>query len=299
MKIRGHQFGVGDTVMLNPSQVEARAPEGGDFAWLFSEQLATASGEPMAPLWNKLPPPLLREGIKVQTPWLTSFLRDPYKIRPAAQLRMPRFHWGGNPTPGAPRRADVLATETRDLANYFAARDNAVFPYQEIPQREQSYLSEMDTLFAGAPTGPSPYLNAGWTLITKNQCVQCHAIGQYKPTGEEKSHGPNLRQVATRLRPDYMLEWIANPTRFLPYTAMPQVFPPPGGQAQNPVMGVPKELAKDPLDQIRAVRDMLVNFVTAVEQQLATVAPPPEPVPAPADGANAAPPAGAGAGANP
>ena len=294
VKIRGYEFGVGDTVRLNPAEVETRAPDGGNFAWLYSEQVAAASGEPMATLWNKLPPPLLREGFKVQTPWLTSFLHDPYKIRPAAQLRMPRFHWGGNPTPGITRKPDIAATETRDVANFFAARDNAVFPYQDIPQREQAYLSEMDSLFAATPGTLSPYLNAGWTLITKNQCVQCHAIGQFKPTGEEKSHGPNLRQVSTRLRPQYMLEWIANPTRFLPYTAMPQVFPPPGGQAQNPVVGVPKELEKDPLDQIRAVRDMLLNFVTAVEQQLATVAPPPEPPPAAAAAAPAAAP-----GANP
>ena len=30
----------------------------------------------------------------MQTPWLTSFLHDPHMIRPAAQLRMPRFHFG-------------------------------------------------------------------------------------------------------------------------------------------------------------------------------------------------------------
>jgi mono/diheme cytochrome c family protein len=208
---------------------------------------------------------------------------------------MPKFHWGGVPTPGVVARPDVVATETRDVANYFAARDNAVFPYQEIPEREQAYLGQMDALFQGASAAASPYLTAGWNLITKNQCVQCHAIGQYKPTGEEKSHGPNLRQVASRLRPQYMLEWIANPTRFLPYTAMPQVIPPPGGQAQNPVLGVPPEFEGKPLDQIRAIRDMLLNFVTAVEQQLATVAPPPEPPP-PAQDAAAA---GAAPGVNP
>jgi mono/diheme cytochrome c family protein len=282
VKIRGYQFGVGDTLRINPSQAHEIKPEGGNFAWLYSQHIAKETGEPLSPLWNKLPPLLLREGHKVQTPWLTSFLRDPYKIRPAAQLRMPRFHWGGNPTPGVTRPADIVATETRDVANYFAARDGAVFPYQEVPEREQAYLAELNSLFGGAGAAATmPYLEAGWTLITKNQCVQCHAIGQFKPTGEEKSHGPNLNQVSNRLRPQFMLEWIANPTRWVPYTAMPQVFPPLGGQAQNPVLGVPKELEGKPLEQIRAVRDMLLNFVTAVERQLAKVAPPPEVVPTP------------------
>ena len=79
----------------------------------------------------------------MQTPWLTSSCKDPYPIRPAANLRMPRFHYG---------KADELATrETRDLANYFAARDGAEFPYQAIPEREQGYLAERERSPPGLP----------------------------------------------------------------------------------------------------------------------------------------------------
>ena len=39
---------------------------------------AEKTGSDFATFWNRLPPPLLREGKKVQTPWLTAFLNDPY-----------------------------------------------------------------------------------------------------------------------------------------------------------------------------------------------------------------------------
>jgi cbb3-type cytochrome oxidase cytochrome c subunit len=307
--IRGFRFQVGDTVTLNPDRVSERPAEGGDFAWLYSTWSAEQTGEPLGPIWNKLPPPLIREGVKVQTPWLTQFLQDPYKIRPAAMLRMPRFHYGAHAkfsTFGKGESARPALTETRDLANYFAARDGAIFPYQEIPQREQAYLAAREGMFgdtsaipaegatpAGVPR--SPYLDAGWNLITKNQCIQCHAIGALRPTGEEKSHGPNLRQVAGRLRPEYMMEWVANPVRLVPYTAMPQVFPPAGAQAANPVVGVPPALEGKPVEQVRTVVDTLLNYVAAVEQQLAAAAPPvtpPDPAaaaPGAVDAAAAAP----------
>jgi cytochrome c551/c552 len=312
--IRGYTFGVGDTVRINPDRVAHKPAEGGDYAWLYAVHNAEQTGELMPTFWNRLPPPLLREGHKVQTPWLTTFLQDPYKIRPQAQLRMPRFHYGATgrtlgpdivpdaPEPTIPpvRPANVLA-ETRDLANYFAARDGAAFPYQEIPQREQAYLAARDSLLAGeegASATDSPYLDAGWALITKNQCVQCHAIGQFKPTGEEKSHGPNLRQVADRMRPEYLLEWLANPTRLLPYTAMPQNFTPPGQPVSAPVLGVPHAFEDKPLETVRAVRDVLLNYLTAIEQQLASAAPPAPPEPPAGENAGAG--AGAAApGANP
>ncbi len=290
--IRGYTFNVGDTVLLDPDKVQVTPAEGGNFAWLYSAFEAQQTGEPMPPVWNKLPPPLLREGLKVQTPWLTGFLLDPEKIRPAAQLRMPRFHYGSTPprSPPRPLREEPQA-ETRDLANYFAARDGAVFPYQEVPQREQQYLASRESIFAGtgrqhasasesAVAPSSKYLAAGWELITKNQCVQCHTIGQYQPTGEPKTFGPDLRNVHARIRPDYMLNWIAQPTRTLPYTAMPQVFLPTPPEGTPPLPGVPKQLDGKPLEQIQTVRDTLMNFVTTVEQQLAKVAPPPEPPPA-------------------
>ncbi|MBV8232010.1 MAG: c-type cytochrome, partial [Planctomycetaceae bacterium] len=250
--IRGFRFHVGDNLTLNASMVEVTPPKGGDFAWLSATYQAEKTGTDFAPLWNRLPPPLLREGKKVQPPWLTAFLNDPAAIRPAVNLRMPRFHFG---------KTDGLASsETSGLANYFAARDGAEFPYQPIVEREQSYLADKEKQHRD-------YLGAGWQLMTRGACVQCHAIGQYKPTGgDQVVNGPDLRQVGARFRSGYLTEWLANPRRLLPYTAMPQNVPPHG----PPPPGAPKGFEDKPLAMIKAIRDTLLNYVNVVEQQLAS-----------------------------
>jgi cbb3-type cytochrome oxidase cytochrome c subunit len=289
--VRGYQFNVGDNVTIDPGKVESTPPAGGRFAFLYSTAESERTGTQIGTYWNRLPPPLLREGLKVQTPWLTSFLKDPYAIRPAANLRMPRFHYGATTeaifvAAGAKppteteldaRRRKVQAdiqTETRDLANFFAARDGAEFPYQDIPERERGYLAEREQAHAD-------YLGGGWAIMTKGLCIQCHAIGQFKPTGgADVVNGPDLRQVAGRFRPAYLLEWIAQPSRLLPFTAMPQNLSPhpaAGATATN----VPKSFDGKPFDQVRAVRDTLLNYVTAVEQQLAVVKPADTPPPKP------------------
>ncbi len=117
-------------------------------------------------------------------------------------------------------------------------------------------------------------------------CIQCHAIGQYKPTGgEQVVNGPDLRQVSTRFRPEFLESWIANPKRLVPYTAMPQNVA-PHGQPQIPV---PKTFENQPIEMVRAIRDTLLNYTNVVEQQLAAGAKPAAPAATPP--AAAAPPA--------
>jgi cbb3-type cytochrome oxidase cytochrome c subunit len=274
--IRGYAFNTGDNVIVDLSKVRTTGPEGGNFAWLYAAYEAEKTGGNFADVWNRLPPPLLREGLKVQTPWLTRFLKDPYPIRPATVLRMPRFHYGGAPVPTAEAQktlapeklAEVLRTareavqeETKTLANFFAAVDGAEFPYQDIPQHERSYL-------AGRGAEHPDYLNDGWHMLSGQgaACLQCHAIGLSKPAGGPNVvNGPDLRQVADRFRPDYLAEWLARPSRLVPYTAMPQNIPPHG----TPAVPVPMGFEDRPLEMVRAIRDTLLNYVTAIEGQLA------------------------------
>ncbi len=269
--IRGFTFNVGDTLTLTvdktvPSdkrKVAVAPPEGGNFAWLYATTMAERTGSDFPTYWNRLPPPLLREGAKVQTPWLTAFLRDPYPVRPAVNLRMPRFHYGKDDL-------KLPALETEGIANYFAAADGKEFPYQQIPEREQAYLGALEAKH-------SDYLGGGWQIMTKGACVQCHSIGQYKPTGGPTVvNGPDLRQVSGRFRPEYLVEWLARPNRLIPYTAMPQNIPPRG----QPAPGVPKSMEGQPWVQVKAMRDTLLNYVTAVEGQLAGAAKPGETKPA-------------------
>jgi cytochrome c2 len=252
--IRGYTFNVGDNMALDNTKVKITPPQGGHFAWLYAAERAE-KGDEYTGIWNRVPPPLIREGNKVRTEWLTLFLKDPAPIRPAVNLRMPKFHFG------------QTAEETRDLANYFAARDGADFPYLDIPEREQDYLARMETQHPD-------YLAAGWHTMTKGACIQCHAIGQFKPTGgPQVLNGPDLRNVYSRFRPDYLTYWLGRPSRMLPYTAMPQNIAPQG----PPPQFVPKTFEDKRLDQVKAMRDTLLNYVTAIEQQLAGASPAPEP----------------------
>ena len=140
----------------------------------------------------------------MQTPWLTAFLQDPHMIRPAAQLRMPRFHYGKDEK--MPGDGDRLAGQL------FRRAGPGEFPYQSIPEQTPSYLAERNK-------DHPDYLGAGWTMMTNkaSPCLQCHAIGQFKPSGGATVvNGPDLREVAARFRPSYLEAWIANPSRMLP-----------------------------------------------------------------------------------
>ena len=218
--IRGYTFNVRDNLTINPDKVRVTEAEGGGFPWLYARTQADKAGTDYATFWNRLPPPLLREGKKVQTPWLTAFLKDPYAIRPAANLRMPRFHLGGvlEPVSGGAKPLtaeqfdaqkkhahEAIQKDASDLANYFAAVDGAEFPYQSIPERDRDYLATRE---AQHPD----YLGGGWTIITKGLCVGCHSIGQFKAVGGENVvNGPDLRQVGARFQPGYLTEWLAQP----------------------------------------------------------------------------------------
>ena len=81
--------------------------------------------------------------------------------------------------------------------------------------------------------------------------------------------GPDLRQVSLRFRPGYLAEWLANPRRLIPYTAMPQNIPPHG----PPPPAVPKTFEDRPLEMVKAMRDTLLNYVNAIEGQLASAQP--------------------------
>ncbi|MFM7251237.1 MAG: PDZ domain-containing protein [Planctomycetaceae bacterium] len=151
--------------------------------------------------WGWLPPPLVGEGRKVQSPWLHRFLLNPTTIRPAAVLRMPKFNF--------------QSSEAAKLVDYFAAVDGVEPNYAYDPRLDESAL-------AATETGKPGHLDGAMKIVTNNNyCVKCHLVGGYAPPGNPKALAPQLERVHERLRPGYVHDWIANPKRFLPYTGMP------------------------------------------------------------------------------
>ncbi len=191
--------------------------------------------------WGWVPPPLVGEGRKVQTDWLHNFLMDPFPIRPAVVLRMPKFN--------------MSSDEASRLVHYFAAHDGAEYPYEFDSRSRADHIEQMET------THPK-YLESGLAIVTDNNyCVKCHLIGDFSPGGSVRAMGPRLDRVHNRLRPDYLERWIGDPVRILPYTGMPVNIPPDKGVDQKLFPGSPQ-------DQLNAVVDLLANFDRLAEGEL-------------------------------
>jgi cytochrome c2 len=141
---------------------------------------------------GNIAPNLAYEGSKVRGEWLLSFLKQPHKIRPLVQARMPSF--------------PLTEPEAVNLRDYImlAFRDDRV---PETAQVAQAITPEL------AAQGEKLY----WE---KYPCFTCHQI-QGKAGGA--AVGPDLTDAWKRLNGDWMVQWIKNPQAFDPATLMPNL----------------------------------------------------------------------------
>ena len=228
---------------------------GGKYAeWLVKTLVATNQAKENTLAWQMSPPPLYKEGTKVQTPWLFNFLKNPGKIRHTTVLRMPRFNMSDE--------------EAQSLANYFAAVDGMPYPYQLIAEREPAYLRQQDADFhATFPAKTDDYLSESWKMLNVQLCIKCHSVGgnQVKVTDPSKDiRGPNLDLAAERLRPDWTLLWLYKPNWLTPYTSMPVPLPPQGPGAQP---RYPELFGDNGLKQTISLRDALMNYHKLLERE--------------------------------
>lgn len=219
--------------------------------------------------WAWVPPPLVGEGAKVQSEWLHDFLLNPYPIRPAVVLRMPRFN--------------MSSQEAADLAEYFARKDGVEYPYAVTEHRQPTYLAEQETAYqqklkAAAPDAVGgdakrDRLQDALRMVTNsNYCVKCHIVGDFEPAGSERAKAPNLARVYERMRPGYLRDWIANPKRILPYTSMPVNIPYDPADTTN-LGGISQALYHGTsIEQVEALVDLLMNYDNYAKQK-ALVAP--------------------------
>lgn len=229
------------------------------------ETNANASG---SEAYGWLPPPLFGEGEKVQSNWLYEFLLEPYAIRPAVFLRMPKFNMSND--------------EATKLVNYFAAVDNAAYPYESTPLRQTDHLADLQAKYEKDAEGRNRLDDAMKIVMDrKNFCAQCHVISDFDPGGNPRAKGPNLAEVYRRLRPDYLRDWIANPKMILPYTGMPINIP------YNPDPQEPGKAsahyAGNSEQQVQALVDLLMNYDQFAKGKNAIAPQIPAPEPAPAE----------------
>ena len=226
---------------------------------------------------SALPPPLLREGERVQPDWLYRFLLDPGPIRPESymKLRMPKVQHeprriagaggllhglgaAGQPGGGDHRAVRGHAAAGRGRTGRRLRRSSGTGSRgrpRGRPRRSPRSSLEVPKSAKGAKA--DPYTRAGFALLMSKDvsCVTCHRIGT--KAGPEKPKGPNLVLAADRLRPEWTEEWIANPARMFSYTpVMPQNF----ANSPDPKEWKHQQLFEGtPLQQTRAVRDLLMD----------------------------------------
>ncbi|HEX9287070.1 MAG TPA: c-type cytochrome [Thermoanaerobaculia bacterium] len=147
-----------------------------------------------------LAPPIIQgEGAKVQSDWLFSFLKAPKtgQIRPWLEVHMPTFGF--------------TTAELNDLTRYFASLDRSQYPFLV-----RDYVTE-----------PGRWA-AGRKVFELLRCKQCHPRNETEmnaPGVDRASLAPNLQMAATRLRHDWISDWIRRPDEWMPGTRMPTNFP--------------------------------------------------------------------------
>ena len=243
---------VGDRVPVDdPAGIHldlSRPAIGGQYAELLVQWLSQRERKRYDEVWPFVPPPLVRQGMRTQPSWTHRFLLDPFRIRPAARLRMPKFH--------------LSDAEAAAISRYFAIVDGAEEPYEHVPEREEQYVRQREVQKKG-------YWRSAWNLLTMRPqegapqgqagqqarlCASCHRIGTVYPAGgRPEETGPDLHVVGNRLRSEYLWQWIASPKRLLPYTGMPANFDPRNLQFQDVFSG-------PSIEQVIAVKDVLMNF---------------------------------------
>jgi len=177
------------------------------------------------------PPSLNTQGMKTQPDWLRTFLKDPgnpSRPRPWMDTRMPTFHFTEH--------------EIAAIGAYFASLDKVDWGWIDP-----------------TPTTTAESLKAGEQLFNELKCISCHPTSPVVATGADAKVAPNLQNVHTRLRPEWIRPWLLDPGIIAPDTRMPSFF------AKDDVTGkrktqIPEILGGDVDKQIQALRDHLFTL---------------------------------------
>ena len=174
------------------------------------------------------PPILTGEGAKVQANWLYGFLQRPIPLRPWLKVRMPTF--------------GLNDEETAAIVRYFAAESGVENPFVHLDLASLS----------------PEYVEAGKKLASDDyfSCFTCHQQGDKKPEGPEEGWAPDLGLAATRLNPDWIVDWIRDPQALQENTRMPSFYDFSDDSPDGPddILGGSDE------EQVKALRDYILTL---------------------------------------
>ncbi len=176
------------------------------------------------------PPDLHGAGKKIDIEWLFNFLHSPdVEVRPWLEARMPTYKFN--------------VGHLNTLVQYFNTLDGEdkfpVNPKPDVSLTDHEY-KQAEKLFS------LEYLG----------CNLCHIVGNETPTGTQDTWAPDLTLAKTRLKPEWIIEWIKDPQALVPGTNMPTFFDP--SDYEN--SGAPDILDGDEDEQIRVLRNYLMTL---------------------------------------
>jgi hypothetical protein len=259
--LEGHEYQVGEAPLyLLASSITAQSPSDGGFLTNYllphvvRRERETNPNAKGSEAWGWLPPALHGLGRRVRTPWMREYLLDPYRMRPAAVMQMPRYAM-------SPLEADRLA-------RYFAAVDGVDERFEAVwrrdtvylEQAEQAYQQRLRELGAADASAPASRFDHALRIVAdRNYCITCHIVGDYQPQTSDRAKAVDLASLHHRLRPDWLRRWIGKPVSLLPYTGMPVNIPYHPDQPH--LGGVDQALYHGTsIEQLDAVVDLLLNF---------------------------------------
>ncbi|MFT7538853.1 MAG: cytochrome c2, partial [Lysobacterales bacterium] len=176
------------------------------------------------------PPNLHGAGKKIDAKWLFNFLHSPEEqVRPWLKVRMPSYEFN----------VDHLNM----LVQFF----NTVDGEDQFPFHKEADVSLTSKEYKAAEKLFSQdYLG----------CTLCHVVGDQQPTGTKDTWAPDLGLANKRLKPEWIVEWIKDPSRLVPGTTMPTFFDPSDYENSGPE----DIMDGDEDEQIRILRNYLMTL---------------------------------------
>jgi mono/diheme cytochrome c family protein len=148
----------------------------------------------------KIAPSLRKISAKVDPSWMVQWIENPHKFRP--RTRMPNFDL---------KQEDAIAI--------------AAFLWSASKDEGQKWAQE-HALPANFRAGDPNEIAKGKKLVETIGCKGCHgfADGEFStPLGKSKDLVPNLKDIAGKVGPEWVYQWIKNPRGFAPDTRMPSL----------------------------------------------------------------------------
>ena len=148
----------------------------------------------------KIAPSLRKISAKVDPSWMVRWIENPHKFRP--RTRMPNFDL---------RQEDAVAI--------------AAFLWS-LSKEEGEQWTGTHPLPTGFREGDANQVARGKKLVETIGCKGCHGFAEGEFTtvlGKDKDLVPNLKDIASKVGPQWVYHWIKNPRGFSPDTNMPSL----------------------------------------------------------------------------